>query len=205
VQYDRTVIAYHGCSQETADRLLAGGSFTVSENDYDWLGRGIYFWEFGPDRARRWAEARATKRGETAGVVGALVQLGNCFDLLDTRYAADLASAYESWASSRDDPRVALPTNDGNDPDRRLRRRDCALLNWYLDRLEKVGGVRYDTVRSVFVEGPPIYEGGGFLSRKSHSDRCQRTPRSWRTSGGVRRAKCSRRSSKLASIHLAAS
>lgn len=175
MQYDRTVIAYHGCSQETADRLLAGESFTISENDYDWLGRGIYFWEFGPDRARRWAEARATRTGGAAGVVGAVLQLGNCFDLLDTRYAADLGAAYELWAKALDDAKVALPTNDGGDPDRRLRRRDCALINWYLDRLEKVGGVTYDTVRSVFVEGPPLYEGAGFY-RESHIQIAVRSP-----------------------------
>jgi len=91
-----------------------------------------------------------------AGVVGSVVQLGNCFDLLDTRYASDLAAAYELWAKAFRDAKVALPKNDGSDPDRRLRRRDCALINWYLDRLEKVGGIRYDTVRSVFVEGPPL-------------------------------------------------
>lgn len=175
MQYDRTVIAYHGCSQATADRLLAGGSFAISENDYDWLGRGIYFWEFGPDRARRWAEARATKTGGAAGVVGSVVQLGNCFDLLDTRFASDLGDAYELWAKALGDATVALPKNAGREPDRRLRRRDCALINWYLDRLEKGGGIRYDTVRSVFVEGPPLYEGAGF-HRESHIQIAVRSP-----------------------------
>jgi len=175
VQYDRTVIAYHGCSQETADRLLAGEPFTISENDYDWLGRGIYFWEFGPDRARRWAEARATRKGDTAAVVGAVVQLGNCFDLLDTRYATDLGAAYSVWTKALDEAGAAHPTNEGGDPDRRLRRRDCALVNWYMDRLEKVGGVRYDTVRSVFVEGPPLYEGAGF-HQESHIQIAVRSP-----------------------------
>ncbi len=175
VQYDRTVIAYHGCSQETADRLLAGGSFKASENDYDWLGRGIYFWEFGPDRARRWAEDRAKKEGEAAGVVGAIIQLGNCFDLLDTRYAADLADAYELWAKALGDAKVTLPTNAGGPPDLKLRRRDCALINWYLDRIEKVGGGRYDTVRSVFVEGTPLYEGAAFY-RESHKQIAVRSP-----------------------------
>ena len=51
VEYNRTIIAYHGCDTATAEQLLAGGSFQKSENKYDWLGEGIYFWEFGPDRA----------------------------------------------------------------------------------------------------------------------------------------------------------
>ena len=78
-----------------------------------------------------WAEARATKTVGAAGVVGSVVQLGNCFDLLDTRYASDLAAAYELWAKALRDAKVALPKNDGSDPDRRLRRRDCALINWH--------------------------------------------------------------------------
>ena len=31
--------------------LLRGEPLQPSENDYDWLGRGIYFWEHGPQRA----------------------------------------------------------------------------------------------------------------------------------------------------------
>jgi len=40
MRYDRTVIAYHGCDAETAERLLAGDSFKPSVNDFDWLGQG---------------------------------------------------------------------------------------------------------------------------------------------------------------------
>jgi hypothetical protein len=56
VKYDRTVIAYHGCDVIVAERVLAGEPFRKSENNYDWLGAGIYFWEFGVDRARKFAE-----------------------------------------------------------------------------------------------------------------------------------------------------
>ena len=53
------VIAYHGCHSDTADRVLAGEPFVLSSNPYDWLGTGIYFWEYGPDRAWDWAEKRS--------------------------------------------------------------------------------------------------------------------------------------------------
>lgn len=55
MKYDRTVIAYHGCDVETAERLLHGEPFKESQNDYDWLGEGIYFWEYGADRALQFA------------------------------------------------------------------------------------------------------------------------------------------------------
>ena len=45
--YHRTIIGYHGTTAETADRLVNGEPFTESENDDDWFGRGIYFWEHG--------------------------------------------------------------------------------------------------------------------------------------------------------------
>lgn len=40
--YDRTVIAYHGCDAETAERLLASDSFKPSVNDFDWLGHRVF-------------------------------------------------------------------------------------------------------------------------------------------------------------------
>jgi hypothetical protein len=45
MKYDRIVIAYHGCDADTAERLLRGEPFKKSQNDYDWLGSGIYFWD----------------------------------------------------------------------------------------------------------------------------------------------------------------
>ena len=42
--YQRTVIAYHGCDESVVRRvLLTGDHLSASENDYDWLGYGIYF------------------------------------------------------------------------------------------------------------------------------------------------------------------
>ncbi len=51
MRHDRVVLAYHGCDAAVAERLLAGEPFQNSENDHDWLGAGVYFWEYGADRA----------------------------------------------------------------------------------------------------------------------------------------------------------
>lgn len=86
VRYDRTVIAYHGCDGDVARRLLDGEPFLTSNNAYDWLGGGIYFWEFGPDRALAFAEEQVRRRRiKTPAVIGALLLLGECFDLLDLK------------------------------------------------------------------------------------------------------------------------
>ena len=49
------VYGYHGCSRDVAEMLLSGKdvSLNSSENDYDWLGSGIYFWEEAPSKALR--------------------------------------------------------------------------------------------------------------------------------------------------------
>ena len=40
------VLGFHGCSKDTFDAVIQNGQhLKKSENDYDWLGNGIYFWE----------------------------------------------------------------------------------------------------------------------------------------------------------------
>jgi hypothetical protein len=47
------VLGYHGCDRAVAEKLIAGAPFITSENDYDWLGSGIYFWEANPRSSRK--------------------------------------------------------------------------------------------------------------------------------------------------------
>ena len=42
------ILGYHGCDRAVGERLLAGEPFEPSDNDYDWLGPGVYFWESNP-------------------------------------------------------------------------------------------------------------------------------------------------------------
>ena len=51
------VYGYHGCCKSVADSILSGLDVLLSsDNDYDWLGTGIYFWEEAPARAYEWAK-----------------------------------------------------------------------------------------------------------------------------------------------------
>ena len=43
--YPNLVIAYHGCDESVRDAVVMGQELKRSENPYDWLGNGIYFWE----------------------------------------------------------------------------------------------------------------------------------------------------------------
>ena len=156
MHYARTVIAYHGCSTERAEFILRTGQFRDSENSYDWLGKGVYFWEYGLDRAWRWAKETTLERGKQPAVVGALIQLGNCFDLMDTRATQELASWGQVFADAMKEAGVALPRNGGTLPDFKMRHLDCAIINYALERLRQKGTV-YQTVRCGFTEGPPIF------------------------------------------------
>ena len=49
------LVAYHGCDAEVAELILRGARFRPSQNDYDCLGEGVYFWEYGADRALQFA------------------------------------------------------------------------------------------------------------------------------------------------------
>jgi hypothetical protein len=93
-QFARTIIGYHGCSASLANSMLLGKisieHWTSSENSWDWLGHGIYFWEHAPTRAFRWAREKYKK----PAVLGAVIQIGRCFDLLDESVTALLANGY---------------------------------------------------------------------------------------------------------------
>ncbi|MCW1915907.1 hypothetical protein OJ996_20130 [Luteolibacter sp. GHJ8] len=175
--YQRLIVGYHGCDASVAKKAIEKGEALLpSEKDYDWLGSEIYFWEHGPDRALAWAKQRCSQgKLKNPAVVGALIQLGNCFDLLDTRYTGILAPAFEELQKRLKFDGRDLPRNHGGD-DLLRRDRDCMLLNWLLPQLEKeAGSQRFQTVRGMFQEGGAAFEGSG-IRFKSHIQIAVRDP-----------------------------
>ncbi len=50
------MIGFHGCDRSVLSSIINGkDSINNSENDYDWLGHGMYFWENNLERAKDWA------------------------------------------------------------------------------------------------------------------------------------------------------
>ncbi len=180
--YHRSIIGYHGCDVELAEKVLLGkATIDYSGNLHDWLGKGIYFWEHGPSRAMEWAADRATRTGKikSPSVIGAHILLGECFDLLDTRYTKVLADLYPAFEKSFRDHRLNIPQNKSpkgqENEDLVCRYLDCAVMNWCLDRFEKEEGIRFHTVRGVFTEGKPAFPGSAIKS-KSHIQIAVRDP-----------------------------
>jgi alkylation response protein AidB-like acyl-CoA dehydrogenase len=169
--YQRLIIGYHGCDAVVADRVLRSGEGLLpSENEYDWLGKGIYFWEHGPERAWEWAK----EHHSSPAVVGALIHLGTCFDLLDSRNTAILGEAFVDYQREMKLMGVRIPKNRGG-PDRLRRDRDCALLNWLLKSLARRGLAVFQTVRGTFQEGGEAFPGSG-IHAKSHIQVAVRDP-----------------------------
>lgn len=158
-RFARVVLGYHGCTKQYADSLISGETtidkWKPSQNAYDWLGHGIYFWEHAPERARAWGKG---------GVVGAVIQLGVCLDFTDIKYTALLKSQYVSLAETYKNVGQAMPKNRGADI--KLRDLDCLVIN-DLVATAKLAKVDFQTVRCPFWEGEPAFPGSEILE-ESH-------------------------------------
>ena len=186
------LIGFHGCEEAVKQKLIhSSNSFQISRKPYDWLGHGMYFWENNEDRAMEWALEKQ-KRGEIdePAVVGAVLQLGYCFDLLDSRYVNLLKNSYELMANSYKAVAKELPQNKSlrNDVynDKILRILDCTVIEYmhsqiyeqYKEDINLKGFSDlkiFESTRCVFTEGGPAYEGAGIFE-KSHIQICIRNP-----------------------------
>jgi hypothetical protein len=165
-RYARIVFGFHGTDPAFAERLIRGevavADWSPSANEYDWLGHGIYFWEYAPDRAKAWAGK--------GGVVGAIIRLGECLDLTEVTFTDLLASAYEGFADKRRRHKKGMPENRG-----KRRDLDCAVINYLARQTRRESGVILQTVRAPFLEGDPVYPGSAIL-RESHVQVAVRDP-----------------------------
>lgn len=168
------VYGFHGLDREIAlDILNKKIDFKPSSNRYDWLGDGIYFWENNYNRAEQYAiedSKRKHSKIKTPFVLGAVIDLGNCLDLLEQQNLDFLKVAYNEFEKSMIQKGEELPINtsfsDEFDFDFKKRELDCAVIR-YAHKLAKEEGVEFDSVRAGFWEGKELYKGAGF-KEKNH-------------------------------------
>lgn len=170
------MLGYHGCDAKIAERLLAGEPFRQSENNYDWLGHGIYFWEANPKRGLDYAhelKARGSRpKIKKPDVVGAVIDLGLCLDLTASASIAHVRIAYESVSAAAAQNSVPLPKNSEDGLRRHL---DCFVIEALHDIRKDASELPLDSLKGVFVEGSPIYPKSGFYE-KTHIQICVRNP-----------------------------
>jgi hypothetical protein len=162
------VYGFHGLDKEIALQILTQKEdFKHSNNHYDWLGHGVYFWENNYERAVQYAIETSKRKKSTIKepfVLGTIIDLGNCLDLLDQKHLNFLAVAYEDLKKSLEIENKTLPINSSfseNDFDFRKRELDCAVIR-HAHQLAKDEGEHFDSVRAAFWEGEPLYNGAGF-------------------------------------------
>ncbi|MFZ2726506.1 MAG: hypothetical protein WAX77_09670 [Methylococcaceae bacterium] len=191
------VIGFHGCDRDIADKVIKqGGDLVKSENSYDWLGHGVYFWEGSYERALEWAEQHNSIK--EPAVIGAFIKLGYCIDLLDSKYLKMVKATYEMLSKEYDKIGEELPKNKKfSDGVSFIRDLDCKVIL----RLQQFNNEQImnelnlssfnpqnrkkiqnhpnfiDSVRGMFPEGKELYEGAGFRE-KNHIQLCVINPNS---------------------------
>jgi hypothetical protein len=161
------VIGFHSCDKEVGLKVLNGKmDLSPSDNQWDWLGGGVYFWEQNPGRALEYANESAAGMQKnkvriiTPFVIGAIVELGNCLNLLESRSLAVVKKGYDLLVERYAGLSKDIPVNKGA-----RRELDCTVIK-YVHTLARENGFQpYDSVRSAFQEGGEIYKGSNFTDR----------------------------------------
>lgn len=171
--YHRTVVGYHGTKKSTALRIIQGESvFDPSENEDDWLGHGIYFWEYAPQQAWLWAQQRKRSKGwdDEIAVVASMIRLGFCFDLLDPENVKDLGRFHQAYEKGMRENGHPLPVNVMSH-----KRLNCGVFQFAYTYMESQGDT-VDTCRAVFVPSTKVDRiwGGSGINAHAHIQVCVR-------------------------------
>lgn len=166
------LIGYHGCDRTVAESVLSGRRLLKpSQNDYDWLGPGIYFWVDSAERGIDWAREQAARnaaRIKSPYVIGAFIHPGLCLNLTDYGVTSELLDAHTTLIKTLAQTGTPPPTNavqqDGIYLTRAL---DCAVIKTVHKLRKDSNQIPYDTVYGVFEEGPALYPNAGF-KKKTH-------------------------------------
>ena len=168
------VLAYHGCEEKVGKKLISdGGPIRHSNTGKEWLGPGFYVWESDPVRALEWATGK--KKIKKPYVVGVVLDLGHCLDLMSRKSLEALRESYEMLTEtmrnsqaldsyhSDNDSLIANTTEKTN-----TSRLDCEVINYLHRKTDKSKKrKKFDTVRGLFLDGGELYSGSRF-HKKTH-------------------------------------
>lgn len=167
------IFGFHGCDEEVRDKVVSkkGEGLEFSDNDYDWLGSGIYFWENNYNRAFEFATFLSKnpphnkkQKIKKPSVLGAIIDLGVCLDLLDSEYLSMLKIGYDILKKAEEEYGKDIPENLPlkENGDLLIRYLDCAVIET-IHQLNKDRNLKeFDSVRGVFFEGDELYHNAGF-------------------------------------------
>lgn len=177
------ILGFHGTDESVVRKVvLETQSLEFKENVWDWLGHGAYFWENSPSRALEFAETSSKRVGSSVkkpAVIGAVIDLNYCLDLLDYKNLSILKDAYDILKLTYKLSAFELPQNkpdkNGAQSDLLLRNLDRAVIETVHLINRKSNKAPFDSVRGVFWEGNLLYPNAGFRE-KDHIQICVRNP-----------------------------
>ena len=160
---------FYSCDKLLALEVLSDKKeLDPSENGWDWLGHGIYFWEQNPRRAWEYALENSKKKQFnkkkiiTPFVLGAIVELGECLNLVDQEAIEILVEAYHGLEKTIKEAGAKMPKNTGDN-----RKLDCSVIQFIHQTRTTISGLKpFDTIRSSFSEGEQAYPGSNFTKRQ---------------------------------------
>lgn len=184
------MIGFHGCDKSVRNQLVrTPNNIKKSKETFDWLGNGFYIWENNYKRAFQWAVDKKDRgKLQDPSVVGVVYQLDNCLDFTDSEYIEILSSYFKLMKEDLLFTGKEIPKNKNLPKDKFhdliLRELDCAVIEYLhqkidekinLDFLEKGFSdlKHFDTVRGIFTEGGPAFDGAG-IQLKNHIQICIR-------------------------------
>jgi hypothetical protein len=177
------VLGFHGCDKKVANYVVnSSNHLKASENGYDWLGHGIYFWQNSPERALQFASELKKNPNlkkeiiQKPSVVGAVLDLGFCLDLTEYSCNQELKRAYEHLTQMLRNAGKEIPKNvkrGSKDYDKIIRRLDCAVFESLHEMRHENNLPPYNSVLGVFQEGAELYDGTEFRE-KTHVQICIR-------------------------------
>lgn len=175
--YHRTVVGYHGTQLSVAlDIVNRKRLFRPSQNDDDWLGHGIYFWEYAPQQAYWWAEKRKKRQNwdEPIAILGSMIRLGFCFDLLDPYNVKYLKEIYKEYRETEIAAERPIPENVNH-----YKYLDCAAFQYAYAVIESSKRqLSVDSARAVYVptgHGKRVWA-RSWISNDAHIQICVRNP-----------------------------
>jgi hypothetical protein len=151
---NRKLVGHHGTSRQIAETVLSKG-FRASQNAYDWLGDGAYFWQDAPLRAMEWATQAF---GTDAAVLEATIEARDFINLLDVEWMSWLTDVFDQYLDEIKRSGRAVPVQTD-----RAHRLDREVINFGISILES-GGISVRGVIGAFREGRPVFTNSALYS-----------------------------------------
>lgn len=159
---------YHATDRDSAERIFTHG-FKVSQNEYDWLGWGIYFFQDTKRYAKYWAEnERAEGLIKDPVIIGANIEYTGFLDLLEKQDRELLKQFYRLLESSNylevAQARARQPQHKPGAPPS-AHPLDCLVIQRTTSIADK-NRIRIRAIRAIFFEGAPIYQNSHIFDRQ---------------------------------------